>query len=129
MKYSQTEKAKMDALAEAFRSYVHRQDDYDVVYSPKAGYLRLITGEDCDQIYFPITGFADMLRMFADDHLLDEEKRVGHYLKLNYARVRRLLVPRLDALGKYREEAYKIMDETFEICRVHCEHIHQTRQA
>jgi len=116
MKYSQTEKAKMDAIVEAFRSYIDRRDDYDVIFSPKAGYLRLLTGESCEQIYFPIAGSSDMLRMFVDDHLMDEEERTDHFL--DYARVRSLLIPRLDALGGYREEAYAAMEKILEAWRL-----------
>lgn len=61
MIYTQEEKAKMDALLEAFQSYVDDHDHYDVVYSKKAGYLRVITGANCDEIYFPhhrICGYA-----------------------------------------------------------------------
>jgi len=117
MTYTQEEKAKMDALLQAFQSYVDRREDYDVLYSQKAGYLRLLTGESCDAIYFPITGFADMMRMFADDYLADEENRVGHCPKLDYDHVRHLLIPRLDTLGKHREEAYGIMEDAFDACR------------
>ena len=84
MIYSQEEKAKMDTLLQAFRSYIDQNPHYDVLYSKKAGYLRVITGENCDAIYFPITGFADMMRMFTDDFLSDEESRVGHSLKRDY---------------------------------------------
>ena len=84
MIYTQEEKAKMDALLNAFRSYVDRQEHYDVVYSERAGYLRVITGAGCDTIYFPISSFAEMLRMFTDDFLSDEEYRVGHSLKRDY---------------------------------------------
>ena len=118
MKYTQEENAKMELLVEAFQSYVNQRDDYDMIWSPKAGYLRLLTGENCDHIYFPITGFSDMLRMFTDDHLMDEEERAGLYLKQDYARVRSLLIPRLDTLGDYREEACEIMEQTFEAWRL-----------
>lgn len=118
MKYTQEEKAKMDALVEAFQSYVGRRDDYDVICSPKAGYLRLLTGKNCDHIYFPITGFSDMLRMFTDDHLMDEEERADPYSEPDYAHVRSLLAPRLDTLGEYREEAWEIMEQTFEAWRL-----------
>ena len=88
MMYTQEEKAKMDTLLQAFRSYVDQREDYDILWSAKAGWLRVITGSNVDHIYFPITGFADMLRMFTDDFLADEEARVGHYLKRDYDHVR-----------------------------------------
>lgn len=129
MIYTQDEKTKMDILLEAFRSYVDSREDYDVLWSPKAGFLRVIIGESSDQVYFLIAGFADMMRMFTDDFLADEEERVGHYLKRDYDRVRSLLAPRLDALEAYREEAYGIMEETFEACRLRSEHFRQDRLA
>ena len=129
MIYTQEEKAKMDALLRAFQSYIDQQEHYDVLYSKKAGYLRVITGENCDKIYFPITGFADMLRMFTDDFLSDEESRVGHYLKRNYDYVRSLLAPRLDTLGSHRDEAQDIMEKTFDASRARSEHIRQEHLA
>lgn len=129
MIYTQEEKTKMDAVLQAFRSYIDLQEKYDVVYSQKAGYLRVLTGESCDNIYFPITGFADMLWMFTDDFLADEECRVGHYLKRDYDHVRSLLVPRLDTLKEYREEACIIMEEALKSCRIRCEQIREDRIA
>ena len=120
MKYVREEKTKMDILMQTFRSYVNQREDYDVLYSEKAGYLRVLTGESCDAIYFPIAGFADMLRMFVEDFLSDEEERVGNPLKQDYDHVRSLLMPRLDTLGAYREEACRIMEETFEAWRARC---------
>lgn len=125
MVYSQEEKTKMDMLLVAFQSYIDQQEHYDVVYSRKAGYLRVITGSNCDAIYFPITGFSDMMRMFTDDFLSDEESRVGHFLKRDYDYVRSLMVPILDFLGNHREEAYAIMEETFANCRLRSEHFRQ----
>ena len=118
MKYTQEEKVKMDAIAEAFRSYVDQRDDYDVICSPKAGYLRLLTGESCDRIYFPIDGALDMLRMFIEDHLMDEEERADFCPEPDYTHVRSLLIPRLDGLGAYREEAFEIMEQIFEAWRL-----------
>ena len=129
MIYTQEEKEKMDALLRAFQTYIHQQEHYDVLYSEKAGYLRVIVGKNCDEIYFPITGFADMMRMFTDDFLSDEENRAGHYLKRNYDYVRSLLAPRLDTLGSHRDEALDIMEKTFEACRLRCEHIRQNHLA
>jgi len=112
MRYTQEEKGKMDMLLQAFQSYVNQQEDYDVLYSRKAGYLRIITGDSCDAIYFPITGFADMVRMFTDDYLEDEEIRAGDCMKCDCDHVRSLLIPRLDLLGPFREEACRIMEQT-----------------
>ena len=117
MIYTQEEKVKMDVLLQAFQSYVNDREDYDVLYSEKAGYLRVLTGESCDAIYFPITGFADMVQMFTNDCISDEEMRTDHCPNQDYDRIRRVLLPRLDTLGNCREEAYAIMEEAFEVHR------------
>lgn len=127
MIYSQEEKAKMDAVLEAFQSYIDGQEDYDVLYSKKAGYLRVMVGESCDTIFFPIEGFADMVRMFVNDFLSDEERRTGNSQNLDHDRVRSLLAPRLDALGEHRQEAYGILEETLDACRRRCAQFRRDR--
>ena len=129
MIYTQEEKAKMDILLKAFQPYIDQRDDYEVIYSNKAGYLRVLTGESCDEIYFRITGFANMLQMFTNDYLADEEERVDHYLKRDYDFVRRLLMPILDTLGDHRAEAYEIMENTFLACQSQCEQLRQSQLA
>ena len=76
MIYSPEEKARMDTLLQVFRDYVNSVEQYDIVYSEKAGFIRICVGEGADQIYFSITGFDHMLRMFIDDFLMDEEENV-----------------------------------------------------
>ena len=112
MVYSQEEKLKMDAVLLAFQSYVDGREDYEILYSKKAGYLRVLIGESCDAIYFPITGFADMITMFADDFLQDENPG-GYYEKRDFDHARSLLAPRLDTLANLRQEASRIMEATF----------------
>jgi len=124
---SQQEKQKMDTLLEAFREYVDNNAYYDIVYSKKAGFLRVCVGEGADQIYFPITGFEDMLRMFIDDFLLDEEHRTGHYLRRDYDHVRTLLTPILDKLGGNQVHALDIMEQRFEDCKARCKQMRQER--
>ena len=124
----QEEQAKMDLLLEAFRSYIDALEEYEIFYTKKRGYLRVIVDDNRDHIYFPIEGYADMLRMLVDDHLHDEEVRVEHSLKLDYDHVRSLLIPRLDALGEYREEACAIMEKTMDDCRRDSELFHQLDQ-
>ena len=125
MIYSPEEKARMDTLLQVFRDYVNSVEQYDIVYSEKAGFIRICVGEGADQIYFSITGFDHMLRMFIDDFLMDEEIRVRHYLRRDYDHVRALLSPILDKLGDDRDLAFSTMEQQFENCRQRCE---QTRQ-
>ena len=127
MIYTQEEKAKMDAVLLTFQSYVDEREDYDVLYSEKAGYLRVLIGESCDAIYFPITGFADMVRMFTDDYLSDEEERIGHYPNQDYDCVRSVLIPMLDTLGNFQKEAYEIMEEAFQAYCRRCAQFQQER--
>ena len=126
MFYSLEEKAKMDAVLLSFQSYVDAREDYDVLYSQKAGYLRVMVGESCDAIYFPITGFYDMVQMFVNDYL-SEENPAGNYREQDYLHVRGKLSYRLDALGMYRQEAYGILEETFEACRIRRAQFRQNR--
>lgn len=127
MVYSVQEKQKMDILLEAFRDYVDAQESYDILYSEKAGFLRVCVGEGADEIYFIITGFEDMLRMFIDDFLLDEEQRVDHYLRRDYDHVRTLLTPILEKLGDDTPYAISFMEQQFENCKARCEQARQER--
>ena len=64
MVYAREEKERMDRLLAAFADYVESSDEMDVAYSPKSGYVRLITAEDADAVYFPIESYDAMLEMF-----------------------------------------------------------------
>lgn len=129
MFYTQEEKAKMDMLLDAFQSFIDQQDEYDVIYSRKAGYLRVIIGKNCDEIYFPIAGFADMLRMFVNDFLADEEIRAGHYMKRDYDYVRSQLLPRLEHLEGLLPEACEIMEAAFNANRSQSQQIYNEHLA
>ena len=107
MIYTQQEKQRMEVLLEAFRDYVDRSPFFDIVYSEKAGFLRVCVGEGADQIYFPITGFADMLAMFIDDFLQDAEERNENCPD----KIRSLLMPTLNAFG---EDALAVMEQRLE---------------
>ena len=125
MVYTPEEKARMDVLLHAFQHYVDAHTYYDILYSHKAGFLRVCVGESADQIYFPISGFDDMLRMFVADFLQDEENRMENFLLLDYDHVRTLLTPILEKLGDDRTYVLAFMEEEFENCRHRRE---QTRQ-
>ena len=123
--YTKQEKQRMEVLLSIFQEYIDHHEMFDIVYSEKAGFFRICVGEGADQIYFSITGFDHMLRMFIDDFLMDEEIRVRHYLRRDYDHVRALLSPILDKLGDDRDLAFSTMEQQFENCRQRCE---QTRQ-
>ena len=115
MIYTQAEKEKMDTVLKAFQSHIDRQEDYEILYSQKAGYLRVMVGESCDNIFFPVTGFAHLIQMFTDDFIFHEKECfLCQYEKEDYDNVRSKMTPILDTLGEYREEAYAVMDAALE---------------
>ena len=123
MIYTQEEKAKMDVVLRAFQSYIDRQEAYDVVYSTKAGYLRVMVGESCDAIYFPIEGFTHMVRMLTEDILYEKtEGYVDRHTEQAYHYVRSQMVPILDTLGDYRLEAYHVMENVIREDRIRNAH-------
>lgn len=127
MVYPLEEKKRMDALLRAFHPYVAAHEHYDILYSEKAGYLRVITEEGCEEIFFRIKDFDDMLRMFVSDHLQDEENRTGSNLLTDYDRVRNLLTPSLLTLGGDTEYALQRMERQFEDTKLGREMFRQER--
>ena len=125
MIYTEEEKTKIDALLTAFQSYIDQQEDYEVLYSQKAGYLRVMVGESCDNIYFPIESFAYLVERFTEEILQEKtEGYVDRHTEEAYRYVRSQMAPILDTLGIYRDEAYEAMEETInEDCRqnFHCQ--------
>ena len=124
MIYTPEEKGRIDRLLEAFRSYIDGQDYYDVVFSPKAGFLRVIVE---GEIFFPLADFDDLLRMFIDDFLQDEESRVNHFLLRDFDHVRTLLMPHLNMLGEDREYTLQFMERKFDQSREEERQFYQDR--
>ena len=110
MVYSQEEKHRMEALLDAFRDYLDSRTDFDVVFSRKAGFVRLITARDSDACYFPIGSYGELLEMFILDHLQDEEEQKGNGIPMDYDRVRQRLLPVLNRLGSDAEYAIRVME-------------------
>ena len=109
MVYTPEEKDRMDELLHAFRPYIDAQSHFDVVWSNKAGYLRIITENSCDPIFFPIPDWESMLRMFIDDHLQDEEE-CPISGQADLCRVHRKLTAILSTLTHSREQALHLLD-------------------
>lgn len=107
MIYTQQEKQKMNRLLEAFRDYVDHSPYFDILYSKKAGFLRVCIGEGADAVYFPIGGFEEMLIMFID-HLLQDAEEHGENRP---DKIRSLLVPILNPFG---EDALAVMEQRLE---------------
>ena len=125
MVYTQEEKANMDLLVSAFQSYLDTKENYDLLYSKKAGYLWIHFHSGKDDLCFQVRSYNELLRSIIGEYLLDEEQRVGHYLKRDYDHVRRLLLPRLEGLGALSQQAIQTMEEEFDACRARCEQMRQ----
>ena len=127
MIYSPEEKQRMDAVYHAFHDYIAAHRHYDILYSEKAGYLRVITGENCDEIFFRIKGLEDMLKMFVDDHLQDEENRTNSNLRMDHDRVRTQLIPIFSKLGPDADYALQVMEQQIESQKRRSEQFRQER--
>lgn len=121
MIYTPDEKQSMDLLLSAFSDHIAQHCYHDIAYSDKSGFLLLTIGEGADNLYFPISGFEEMLTIFIDDFLLEEETRVGHYLHLDYDRVQRLLLSRLEPCGFDRNFLLKTIGQCFDSHQRECE--------
>lgn len=62
MRYTQEEKKRMDRLIKAFEDYLNCNEEYDIAYSERSGYVLLVIAECGENLFFPIFGFEDMLR-------------------------------------------------------------------
>jgi len=72
MVYEKDEKEKMDLLLEMFRAFLREQDYFDIVYSEKLGYLRIVPGnEHSDDQVFRISNFDELLSCLVDDMIFD----------------------------------------------------------
>lgn len=80
MKYTSEEKCRMDRLLAVFADYVADSREFDIAYSDKTGYVRLIIDECADAVFFPLESYDEMLRMFVNDIHFDYEYS---YLYLN----------------------------------------------
>ena len=73
MIYSKDEKEKMAQLLEMFQSFIREQSYFDIVYSEKLGYLRIVSGsETADDLVFRIPGFDELLKILADDMIFEQ---------------------------------------------------------
>ena len=72
MAYTPEERLRMAKLVKAFDEYIASNEDIDIAYAEKTGYVRLIVAEATDWFFFPIKSFDDMLEMFFFDVFSDE---------------------------------------------------------
>ncbi len=75
MVYTPEEKKKMDNVLQVFAEYTAAHTEFDVAYSDKTGYVRLIIAEHADQVFFPLSGFDDLVDMFCMEIVSEEVER------------------------------------------------------
>ena len=75
MIYTQEEKKKMDNALQAFAEYTAASTEFDIAYSEKSGYVRLIIDEGADAVFFLLSGFEDLVDMFCMEIVSDEVKQ------------------------------------------------------
>ena len=70
MRYTAERKKEMDAIFEAFEGFVQKQDYFDIVYSEKAGYLRILV-EDPEEGAISLDKPEKMLEYLCSDVIND----------------------------------------------------------
>lgn len=75
MVYTPEEKMKMDNVIQAFAEYTAASTEFDIAYSDKTGYVRLIIDEGADQFYFHLGGFDDLVDMFCMEIVSEEVEK------------------------------------------------------
>jgi len=72
MIFTPEEKQEIDAVLKGFRSYIEEHPDFDIVYSPKIGYLKLDVAKEMFQMPPVILRAEDMMEHLLDEIMLDE---------------------------------------------------------
>lgn len=75
--YLAEEKERMDALVTAFADYIREQDYFDIVYSERIGYFRIVIKDEGDEFITRLGSFDEMLRSLIDDMLMEEDERLS----------------------------------------------------
>lgn len=75
MVYTSDEKKRMDNVLAAFADYTAASKEFDIAYSDKTGYMRLIIAECADQVFFPLQGFEDLMDMFCMEFVFEGVKK------------------------------------------------------
>ena len=113
MVYEKDEKEKMDLLLEMFQSFIREQDYYDIVYSEKLGYLRIVPGsETADDQVFRISQFDELLSGLINDMIF--ERMYPNFAPtpspVDFAEVRRLCESKLCFTPKENRHCIEIID-------------------
>ena len=113
MVYTQAEKEKMALLLEMFPSFIREQDYFDIVYSEKLGYLRIVPGGDhSDDQVFRIEDFDSLLQTLVDD-MLFERMHPNFSLTpspVDFEAVRRLCQSKLCFTPKEEQHCMELID-------------------
>ena len=75
MVYTPEEKRKMDNVIQAFAEYTAASTEFDIAYSDKTGYVRLIIDEGADRFFFLLHNFDDLVEMFCMEILSEEVEK------------------------------------------------------
>lgn len=103
------EKQRMDELVEAFRGYIREQNYFDIVYSEKIGYLRIVLAENADETVIRLGSFDEILETLIDDMLMEEAEKLPKtaiepdYQSIDLEKVRGRL---LEIFENLQEKAY-----------------------
>lgn len=113
MIYTQEEKNKIDNALHAFAEYTADNTEFDIAYSDKTGYVRLIIDEHADPFFFALSNFDDLMDMFCMEIVYDEVKR---QLELNPSLENRyvdydIIRFRLQGYIDKMDEAYQLQAE------------------
>lgn len=117
MVYTQEEKKKMDNALQAFAEYTAASTEFDIAYSDKSGYVRLIIDEGADAVFFLLNGFEDLVDMFCMEIVSDEVKQKydeNPFLKnqdVDYDAIRLRLQTYIDKMEEaYQQQAMRVVN-------------------
>ena len=117
MVYTLEEKKKMDNLLAVFAEYTAQHEEFDIAYSDKTGYVRLIIAEHADAVFFKLENFDHLMEMFcmevicAEVDKLQSQKPWLHNWDIDYTHIRSHMQCYIDRLDEaYRDQAEKILD-------------------
>ena len=118
MVYTLEEKKKMENVLAVFAEYTASHSEFDVAYSDKTGYVRLIIAACADRFFFPLSDFNDLVNMFCMEIVSEE---VESQLEMNpllenqdvdYDSIRLRIQGYIDRLDKaYRAQAAEVADK------------------
>lgn len=115
--YTRKEKNQMDEILAAFAGYVSKHSYFDLVYSKKIGYIRIVIEEDSDTMYTVVEGAEDLLKTLYDDMVMDElQKQIEKYgeedaSKVNYDKIRAKVNRYLRSYRGDRQYALDVLED------------------